>query len=356
MNGSPSSSPSATATVVVLCCALLGALGCSKDRASAASGPAHAEAKHTLRYQGSAGLVTYPELAEALGYLAPVQLVHVGNTISGPQDIQSVVTGDTDFGGAFNGAIVKLLLSKAPIRAVIGLPGVDEETWYGFYVLDDAKIRSARDFIGKKVAMNTLGAHHEFVLKEYLQRGGLTKAEVEQVTLVVLPPVNTEQALRARQIDVAVLGSVVRDKALERGGIHPVFSDYELFGQMTSASYVVHERLAREHPETVRKFVEATGKAMTWVRERPREEVVARMEQIIAQRGRSENSALLRYFRPVRGELPGGLLSDLQFQRWIDWMVRDGQLQNGQLKASELYTNQFNPLSRPAVKRPHGGP
>src|SRR3954463_7589702 len=61
-----------------------------------------------LRYQGFSGMVTYPELAEDLGYLAPIKLEYEGNTISGPQDIQSVVTGDTDFGGAFNGAVIKL--------------------------------------------------------------------------------------------------------------------------------------------------------------------------------------------------------------------------------------------------------
>jgi hypothetical protein len=61
-----------------------------------------------LRYQGSVGSVSFPELAEDLGYLAPIKLKSIGNAISGPQDIQSAVTGDVDFGGAFNGAIVKL--------------------------------------------------------------------------------------------------------------------------------------------------------------------------------------------------------------------------------------------------------
>ena len=56
-----------------------------------------------LRYQGWAGTVTLPELAEDLGYLAPVKLKWIGNTISGPQDIQTAATGSVDFGGAFNG-------------------------------------------------------------------------------------------------------------------------------------------------------------------------------------------------------------------------------------------------------------
>ena len=91
--------------------------GCGGD--AAADGAQAGE----LRYQGSVGQVTLPELAEDLGYLGDVKLKWVGNTISGPQDIQSAATGQTDFGGAFNGAIVKLVAAKAPIKAVIGYYG-----------------------------------------------------------------------------------------------------------------------------------------------------------------------------------------------------------------------------------------
>ena len=125
------------------------------------------------RYQGFAGQVAYPELAESLGYLAPIRLHDIGSTISGPQDIQTVVTGDTDFGGAFNGAVIKLIAAHTPIVAVIGMYGVDESTWGGFYVTDDSPIQKPRVLLGKKVAMNTLGAHSEFMLEEYLERQGI---------------------------------------------------------------------------------------------------------------------------------------------------------------------------------------
>ena len=50
-----------------------------------------------------------------------------------------------------------------------------------------------RTLIGKKVGMNTMGAHAEIVLREYLKQNGLTDEEIEQVTMVVIPPVNAEQ-------------------------------------------------------------------------------------------------------------------------------------------------------------------
>lgn len=52
----------------------------------AASASAEPPLKKTeIRYQGWAGQVTFIKLADDLGYLAPLKLKWVGNTISGPQ-------------------------------------------------------------------------------------------------------------------------------------------------------------------------------------------------------------------------------------------------------------------------------
>jgi len=122
----------------------------------------------------------FPSSPRISGYLAPLRLKWVRNTISGPQDIQSVVTGDTDFGGAFNGSIVKLIAAHAPIKAVIGYYGADKDTYTGLYVLDDSPIRTARDLVGKKVGMTTLGAYQEYLLTDYLLRSGLTADSMQR--------------------------------------------------------------------------------------------------------------------------------------------------------------------------------
>ncbi|TPF16983.1 ABC transporter substrate-binding protein [Priestia megaterium] len=318
--------------------------GCGKQTSNAASSGKYETLE--LRYQGAVNSVTYPELAQDLGYLDPIKLKWIGNTTSGPQDIQSTVTGDVDFGSAFNGAIVKLMAAGAPIKSVIGSYGVDKETWSGFFVLDNSPIKSARDLIGKKVGMNTLGAHHEFMLKEYLRRNGLTEKEINQVTLVAIPPVNTEQSLRQKQIDVAVLGGILRDKALERGGIHALFSDYDLFGKFTAGSYVMTDKFLKENPNTAKKFVEGTAKAIEWARTTPREEVIARYEKIINERGRNEDDSTIKYWKSTGIAGKGGVISNKEFSVWENWLVEDGELKKGQLKANELYTNKFNPFHK----------
>nr|WP_033826239.1 ABC transporter substrate-binding protein [Kitasatospora sp. MBT63] len=330
--------------------AALGAVSAACGRASASGGGGTETGR--VRYQGSAGQVTLPELAEDLGYLGDVRLEWVGNTISGPQDIQSAATGQTDVGGAFNGAVIKLVAAGAPVKSVISYYGVDRDAYSGYYVLADSPIRGPRDLLGKKVAMNTLGAHAEALLDIYLQRGGLSAAEVAKVEPTVLPPVNTEQALRQRQIEVAVLGGVLRDKALAAGGIRPLFSDFDLLGAFNAGTFVMTDRFLKQNPETSRTFVTGVAKAIEWSRSTPRAEVIARSVEIVKRRARNEDPGALQFWKSFGVAAPGGRVADQDFQLWIDWLVSHGDIKAGQVRPGDLYSNAYNGFggaSAPAV-------
>jgi ABC-type nitrate/sulfonate/bicarbonate transport system substrate-binding protein len=311
----------------------------SSQASGASAGPV------TLRYQGSANQVTLPELAADLGYLPNVRLKWVGNTISGPQDIQSAATGQTDFGGAFSGAVVKLITAGAPVKAVVNYYGEDAKTFNGFFVKQDSPIRTARDLIGKKIAVNTLGAHAEAVIDTYLQQNGLTPAEIKQVQLVPLPPNDTEQALRHGQVDVGTLSGVLQDHAVAAGGLRSLFSDYQLFGAFNGGQYVLREDFIAQHPAAAKEFVTGVAKAIEWERSTPREEVIARFTSIIDKRGRNEKTDNLKYWKSVGVASKGGTISDQDFTRWEQWLESSGSIRPGQLKASELYTNRFNALA-----------
>jgi ABC-type nitrate/sulfonate/bicarbonate transport system substrate-binding protein len=306
---------------------------------SAACGTASGSGTKTLRYQGSAGAVTLPELAADLGYLGDVTLDWVGNTISGPQDIQSAATGQTDFGGAFNGAVVKLAAAGAPIKAVIGYYGSDQYAYNGFYALEDSPIRSAADLAGKKVGMNTLGAHSEAMLDIYLQRNGVEPKKAEPL---VVPPINTEQSLRQRQIDVAVLGGILRDKALQAGGIRKLFTDYELLGPFTAGTYVFTDKFLKQNPDTVRTFVTGVGKAIEWSRTTPSAQVVDRMTKIVQKRKRNEDTSALKYWKSWGVAEKGGRVSEHELSMWVDWLAGRGELTDRKIDISSLYTNEFN--------------
>jgi len=334
------------AVVAVLVMLVLAAtFGCSKKK-EAAQGFEVAE----LKYQGWPGSVILPELAEDLGYLAPLRLKWVGATNSGPQDIQATASGDVDFGYAFSGSIVNLVKAQAPITMVVSAHGISSRIWTGYYVLEESPIRTARDLIGKKVAMNTLGAHHEFAVRDYLQREGLTGDEIKKVSLVVVPPMNAEQALRQKQVDMINLSAILKDKALERGGIRPLFTDYELFGEHSTHGYVMTNKFIRENPKATRKFVEATARAIEWLRSHPREEVIERFEKIIKARGRNENAEPLKHWKGTAVAGTGGVIAEQEIRIWIDWLEKMGQLKKGEIKPGDVYTNEFNPYLTKAGK------
>jgi ABC-type nitrate/sulfonate/bicarbonate transport system substrate-binding protein len=314
--------------------------GCSGAASAAQDGHQVKE----LKYQGSANSVTLPELAQDLGYLGDVRLTWVGDTTSGPQDIQSAATGQTDFGGAFTGAVVKLVEAGAPVKAVVNYYGEDEKTFNGYYVKADSPIHTARDLIGKKIAVNTLGAHSEAVLDTWLEQNGLTPAEIKQVQLVVLPPNDTEEAIRRGQVDAGVLGGVLQDNAVAAGGLRSLFSDYALFGAFAGGQYVFRSDFIARNPDTVRTFTTGVAKAIEWERTTPREEVIARFTQIIEKRNRNESTATLKYWKSV-GVPKAGIITDADFARWQKWLNESG-IVGGQLTPSRYYTNDFNDLAK----------
>ncbi|MGM1063063.1 ABC transporter substrate-binding protein [Saccharothrix sp. Mg75] len=315
------------------------AVGCSTADGAGGAGT------KVLRYQGWAGDVSLPELAADLGYLGDVRLEWVGNTTSGPQDIQSAATGQVDFGGAFNGAVVKLKAAGAPIRSVIGYYGADEAAYSGFYVPEDSPITTARDLVGKKVGMNTLGAHHEAMLGIYLKRNGVSPEEAKGVEPIAVPPVNIEQSLRQGQLDVGVLGGILRDKALEKGGLRKLFSDFDLLGAFTAGTYVFTEKFIAQNPETVRTFVTGVARAIEWSRTTPRDEVVARKVAVLTGRGRNEDPAALGYWRSTGVAHEGGRIVDEELAIWVDWLAERGEITKDQVTLSALYTNEFNGLA-----------
>ena len=58
---------------------------------------------------------------------------------------------------------------------------------------------------------------------------------------------------------------------------------------------------------------------------------------------------MVKYWQGIGLEnSPHGLLDDRDFQILVDWLVKDGQLQPGQVDLRKVYTNAFNPYAQSA--------
>lgn len=322
--------------------------GCALPNGSASSGGEGGNV--TLRYQGSANNVIWPELADDLGYFDTVKLKYIGSTTSGPQDIQSVATGESDVGGAFSGAIVKLVDAGSPITAVVNYYGADEKSYQGFYVREDSKITKPKDLIGKKIAVNTLGAHAEAAVETWLTRAGLSAKEIDKVQLVVLPPNDTEEAIRRGQVDAGALSGILQDRAKLEGDIRELFKDSDLLGPLNGGQYVLRDDFIAENPEATREFTTGVAKAIEWARKTPRKEVIARFTRIIEGRDRNETTDTLKHWKSTGVPAKGGAISDEDFTQWADWLESSGIVDKDALEPSELYTNEYNDLAKEGSK------
>ncbi|WP_334143335.1 ABC transporter substrate-binding protein [Corynebacterium nuruki] len=301
---------------------------------------------YKLRYQGTPGTVALPELADDLGYFEKTSLDRVSDTSSGPISIQNVATGQTDVGSAFNGAVAKLRASGAKITSVVDSYGADEQTYNGFLVRKDSDIHTGRDLIGKTVGMNTLGAHAEFITREWLRQQGLSPDEIAKVNLVVVEPVNNEEALRTGKIDVGAMSSVFLQRATESGDFREIYADKDLFDQFSYGSYIFRDSFIQKSPEAVADFTQGVARAIRWLQTTDRAEVVDRYRNIMASRDRNEDPALADYYRSSSIPKPGGVIQPDEFRIWTDWLVRSGEFKDGDIIPDELYTNEFNPFSQ----------
>jgi len=312
-----------------------------------ASSGAEGETK-TIRYQTNAGLVDLPELADALGYFdgTGITLERVGDVQGGPESLRAVATDQVDYGGAFNGAIAKLASTGAPITAVISYYGSSDEVSSSLLTLKKSDIDDARDLIGKKVAVNTLGANAEAVLDTYLAEEGLSQDEIEQVTLVPLPGINSEAALREGQVDAAYLFGSLKEIALKNGGIEEVVNDIELVGPYNGGSYVLHDRFIAENPSTTKAFVEAIAKALEYSQTHSVDEIRELMKDYLEEHDRADYAASLDLWKGTGVPASGGVISDEDFTLWLDWLEAEGEVDAGSIEPSEIYTNEYNPFAK----------
>ncbi|WP_252975300.1 ABC transporter substrate-binding protein [Janibacter melonis] len=116
------------------------------------------------------------------------------------------------------------------------------------YVRKDSAIRRPRDLVGKKIAVNTLGAHAEAAIDTWLTTSGLSQSEIDQVQLVVLPPNDTEEAVRRGQVDAGALGGILQDHAKAQGDIRELFRDTEVVGPINGGQYVLRDDFIAQHP------------------------------------------------------------------------------------------------------------
>ncbi len=111
------------------------------------------------------------------------------------------------------------------------------------------------------------------------------------------------------------------------------FSTTPMFSAKIAGGFIVLRRdFIDKHPEAAKVFVEQSERALDYARENP-EETKKIFAKALAERG--ENPDIAQFFRGY-GVRPGGKAVERDLQFWIDVLVREGKLKEGQLSANQL--------------------
>lgn len=293
----------------------------------------------------SGGFVKLVVIADEMGFFEEegVKIEWTGKPAGGgPGAMASIVGGSNDVGSAAVSAIINAISRGVKVKAVAPEYETAEKTSSKRYVLENSSIRTAKDLVGKKLSVNTLKAAQEYTIKEYLLQNGVPFDKVELVivdTGQLGNPFLPEALLRKGEVDVISASDVTQWKLLQTGGVRVLFTDYEVWGRASGKpAYVVGEEFMKKNPDAVRRYVSALAKAADYINAHPEEALKIDIKRNYA--GTDPEKA--KYINAQRYP-EHALVSEEQVKLWIDRMVKYGDLKEGQIKPSDIYTNEFNP-------------
>jgi ABC-type nitrate/sulfonate/bicarbonate transport system substrate-binding protein len=326
---------------------LIGLVGFSAAACGGSAGADGGEEVTTIRYQSSPGFVDPLELADALGYLDGLELDKVGDVQGGPESLQALATDQIDISAAaFFGASAKLIATGVPIKAVVATYGSNDQISSSIVTLEDSDVDAAEDLVGKKVAVNTLGANAEAVLDTYLKDAGLSQDEIDDVTLVPLPALDSEAALRQGQVDAAYMGVTALNAAKAQGGLKILATDVDFVGPYNGGGFHLTEKFIKENPTTTKTLVAGVAKANDYIATHTRDEVVDVINKYHDEQGYPEIAETLVNWSGSNGvSSKGGVIRDTDVTIWLQWLEDEGEVDVDEIKPEEVFSNEFNPFA-----------
>lgn len=299
----------------------------------------------TIRYQSEMGSVDLIQMGEALHDFPGLTFKKVGDETGGPQTLQALVSNQIDVSGpSFFGAIAQLVATGAPIKAVVSDYGSNAKNNSSVVTLAGSPIKKPQQLIGKKVAVNTLGANEEAIIDTWLRKSGLSSAQIKQVTLVPLPPLNTVEALQQHQVDAAALDTGQIQAVHNKVKFATLVKDTSLLGPYNGGGAAMTDSFMQQNPKTTKKLVTGLAKALHYVETHSRKQVLSVYTTWLEQHGYKA------YVAPVEANYPGdlgvaskwGVIKPGDISQWISWLTSRGDVKPSDVKPSDVYTNTFN--------------
>lgn len=277
-------------------------------------------------------------IAKDAGFLEKynIQLTEQHATVGGVAIMPILVSGQADVveNGASSAIIARSRGAKVTAVAAGYTAGGDFDTTR-YYVGKDSNIKSAKDLIGKRVAVVSVGATPDIALSIWLGKNGVENGQVQRIAI---PYANMTDALMNGQVDAIGLIDVFY-RPLEAGEnaakVDLLFRDREgLPTDKLFLSYTFSDDYIAKHPDVIKAFIAALKETLVWVRAHP-----AEANKIISEHYKLPLDKLSAPFWPDNLCIDPAAATE-----WATALEHVGQVEKGALKSpTDWMTNEFNP-------------
>ncbi len=274
-------------------------------------------------------------IADEKGWFAEEGLkIEWAGEVGAAQLVPAVASRSIDIANRMTPLILTANQGGARLKIIFaGAQTTEERPHMKYLVKPDSQISALPDLKGKKIGINSFGACSEYVLKEHLRRNGLDK----DVSFVVVPDANQEQALAQGLIDVGVLALALLRERSQGPAADARFSATTSSIMEKLACCLISRKTtsSRSTPDEMKTFVKVLAKTVDWINENHEEAGL-----IFAKRRGLDPRYAGSWSFYAHGLVP----NDGPVQWWIDYLEKEGKLPGGAIKAKDVYTNQYNPF------------
>jgi ABC-type nitrate/sulfonate/bicarbonate transport system substrate-binding protein len=280
-----------------------------------------------------------------------VNVVDKGN-IPAPQRPAAFTSGEINVIEAQPNTIINFIQSGVKAKGVVvtetePADGDVSKQHMHWLVKDDSPLKTAEDFKtfketnGRKavVAIAATGSCADLETNAWFRKNNISK---EYYEIIILGDDQQEIALKQGSIDVATLhppfyAKAEKDSADAKdasGKFRILFTSTDAFGKAAGLSFAVFtEDYIKENPDVVRNFVNAFKDSERWANEH-REEA----GELTSEKIGLPFTANTHWYSPS-----GAITPEVKqlTQQWIDAMVADGIIKQGEFKPEDLYTTEF---------------